>query len=90
MYQSGNPAAHIIAEYKQTACLEGFFKDTGNRMILITRGLTYPEENYMKDSLGYLPQWNLLASDAIAIIVNNNNKDTCSRSTGWLNNWQVR
>lgn len=77
MYQSGNPAAHIIAEYKpEAACLKDFFKDTGNRMILITRGLTYPEENYMKDSLGYLPQWNLLASDAIAIIVNKNNKDT--------------
>ena len=77
MYKASNPSAEIIADYKpEESCIRDFFKDTANRMVLVTRGLNYQEEKYMKDSLGYYPQWNLLASDAIAVIVNKENPDS--------------
>ncbi len=70
------PKAKIIAEYKPEAeCLKDLIKDS-TRMIIITRGLTPQEEKFYKDSLKYSPTWDKVANDAIAIVVNNNSKDT--------------
>lgn len=77
MYETSNPETKFIASYKTEAeCFRDFFTDTLNRMILVTRGLNSQEEKYMKDSLTYYPRWNLLAADAIAIIVNRSSADT--------------
>lgn len=77
MYEASNPETRIIADYKtEEACIRDFFRDSATRMVLITRGLRYNEESYMKDSLKYPPRWGLLAADAIAVISNRNNPDS--------------
>ena len=77
IFESSFPAAHIIASYKSEAdCLRDFFKDSMNRLVIVTRGLKPNEEKYMRDSLMYNPGWNVIASDAIAVIVPAGSKDT--------------
>ncbi len=77
VYELSYPNAHIIAQYKPEAdCLKDFFKDTLNRMVIVTRGLEDKEDKYMLDSLNYRPGWDKIANDAIAVIVNIKNTDT--------------
>ena len=77
MYETSYPETHINVSYKTEAdCFKDFFKDSTNRLIIVTRGLTDKEERFMMDSLGYNPGWNVVASDAVAIIVNNKSTDT--------------
>ncbi|MBC7867533.1 MAG: substrate-binding domain-containing protein [Gloeobacteraceae cyanobacterium ES-bin-316] len=77
MYEASFPGTDIIPHYKPEAeCLRDLLQDTSNRGIVITRGLTDKEELYLKDSLKYLPAWNPVASDAIAVIVNAASEDT--------------
>jgi phosphate transport system substrate-binding protein len=77
MYEATYPGTKIIASYKPEAeCIKDFFRDTLNRMVIITRGLTDKEDHFMQDSLGYLPPWHEVASDAIAIVINKNSTDT--------------
>jgi phosphate transport system substrate-binding protein len=77
VYEATFPGTHIIADYKPEAdCFKDFFRDTLNRMIIVTRGLSDKEDKYMKDSLNYTPGWNQIAADAITIIVNIKSTDT--------------
>jgi phosphate transport system substrate-binding protein len=77
MYETSFPGTKIIAHYKsEVDCFKDFFRDSLNRMIIVTRGLTAKEEKFMTDSLGYNPGWNEIASDAIAVVVNKNSVDT--------------
>ena len=77
VYESSYPGTTIVAHYKpEAACLKDLFGDTSNRMVVVTRGLTAEEESFFKDSLGYVPQWGMMATDAIAVIVNKKSKDT--------------
>lgn len=77
VFEGSNPGATIIAHYKPEAdCLKDILRDSGTRMVIVTRGLARNEEKYFKDSLNYLPRWDELATDAIAIIVNNRSNDT--------------
>lgn len=77
MYQTSFPGTKIIAHYKsEVDCFKDFFRDSLNRMIIVTRGLTREEERYMTDSLGYNPGWKAIASDAVAVIVHHNSNDT--------------
>jgi len=77
MYEASFPGTDIIPHYKPEAeCLRDLFKDTTNRAIIITRGLTEKEEKFLRDSLKYLPAWNAVATDAIAVVVNGKSQDT--------------
>ena len=77
MYEASFPGTKINAQYKSEAdCLKDFFNDSLNRMIIVTRGLTAKEEKVMTQKLSFNPGWNELASDAVAIVVNKNSKDT--------------
>ena len=77
VYESSFPGTHIIASYKTEAdCLKDLFRDSINRMVIVTRGLSDKEDKYLKDSLGYNAGWNAIASDAITIIVNAKSTDT--------------
>ncbi len=77
MYAAGHPNAHIIAHYKPEAdCIRDLISDSLNRMIIITRGLSVREKEYFTDSLGFKPDWDGLATDAIAVVVNKDNPDT--------------
>jgi phosphate transport system substrate-binding protein len=77
LFESSFPGTHIIAEYKPEAdCLKDFFRDTLNRLAIVTRGLNDKEDRFMLDSLNYRPGWDKIATDAIAIIVNAGSNDT--------------
>ena len=77
MYESAFPGTKINAHYKSEAdCMKDFFKDSINRMVIVTRGLTDNEEKYMIDSIGFNPGWQEVATDAVAVIVHKNSKDT--------------
>jgi phosphate transport system substrate-binding protein len=77
VFEGSYPGAKIIAHYKPEAdCLRDILKDSITRMVIVTRGLTRKEEKYFKDSLNYFPRWDEIATDAIAIIVNQHSNDT--------------
>jgi phosphate transport system substrate-binding protein len=77
MYEATYPGTKINAHYKSEAdCMKDFFKDSSNRMVIVTRGLTDNEEKYMIDSIGFNPGWQEVATDAVAVIVHKSSRDT--------------
>jgi phosphate transport system substrate-binding protein len=73
VFESSYPDAHIIAHYKPEAeCLTDLLTDS-IRMVIVTHGLKPEEREYIRDSTGYMPGFDKLAFDAIAVIVNRNN-----------------
>ncbi len=77
MYEASFPGTKINAHYKTEAdCMKDFFKDSTNRLVIVTRGLTINEEKYMIDSIGFNPGWQEVARDAVAVIVNIKSNDT--------------
>ena len=77
MYEASNPETRIEAAYKSEAdCMRDFIRDSSTRLVIVTRGLTDKEYRYMSDSLGYAPGWNIVAADAVAIIVHATSNDT--------------
>jgi phosphate transport system substrate-binding protein len=77
MYEASFPETHIIPTYKSEAdCFRDLFSDTLNRLVVVGRGLNKKEERFLTDSLTYNPGCNAVASDAIAIVINSNSKDT--------------
>ena len=76
VFESSFPDAKINVHYKPEAeCFKDLAQDS-TRMIIVTRGLNKKEENFYKDSIHFVPVYGILAYDAVAIIVNNNSKDT--------------
>ncbi|GAC1387345.1 MAG: substrate-binding domain-containing protein [Ginsengibacter sp.] len=76
VFESLFPQAHIIPSYKPEAeCLKDLIKDS-TRMIIITRGLDSAEEKFYKDSIKYAPNYDKVANDAVALIVNNKSPDS--------------
>lgn len=77
VYEGTYPGTKIIAHYKTEAeCFRDLYSDTSNRMIIVTRGLTSKESRYYTDSLSYTPSSNMVAYDAITVVVNKNSTDT--------------
>lgn len=70
------PNARIITHYKPEAeCLKDLLVDS-IRMVIVTRGLSEEEVNFFRDTLGFAPKYGKMASDAIAVVVNNKAKDS--------------
>lgn len=77
MYHNSYPETKIVAHYKPEAeCIKDLFNDSATRTVIITRGLTEKETKYFTAELGYIPANNIVATDAIAIVVNNASEDT--------------
>lgn len=77
IYEASYPGTKIMAHYKPEAdCFRDLLKDSVNRLVIVTRGLTTREEKYFIDSLGYNPGWNQVATDAITLIINTKSYDT--------------
>ncbi|WP_119078535.1 PstS family phosphate ABC transporter substrate-binding protein [Chitinophaga alhagiae] len=75
VFQSLYPKTKIIAEYKPEAdCFKDLFNDSA-RMIIVTRDLKADEVEYFKKEK-IRPQSMQLATDAVALIVNNANPDS--------------
>lgn len=76
VFESSFPNVKIIAEYKSEAeCLRDLTTDS-TRMVIVTRGLTLAEEKFYVDSFHLTPAVGALAWDAVAVIVNNQSKDS--------------
>lgn len=76
VFEALYPKAKIIADYKPEAeCFKDLMKDS-TRMIIVTRGLTDEEEKFYRDSFSFYPNYDKIAYDAIAVIVNNNYPDS--------------
>jgi phosphate transport system substrate-binding protein len=76
VFESSFPDAHVLIDYKsEAACLKDIYNDS-TRLIIITRGLTLPEEYYFKDTAKTPAISGILAYDAVALVVNNHSQDT--------------
>ncbi|HVX50716.1 MAG TPA: substrate-binding domain-containing protein [Chitinophagaceae bacterium] len=76
VYESTYPQTHIIATYESEAdCFRDLQKDS-TRMIIVARGLTEEESSFYKAKLSYKPDFDVLAYDAVDVIVNAASKDT--------------
>ena len=77
VFEANYPGTTINAAYKPEAeCLKDLFRDSATRLVITTRGLTYKEAKYFDDTLHYVPRSEKIASDAIAIVLNKDSKDT--------------
>ena len=76
IYKSSFPKANIVASYKpEVDCFKDLQQDS-TRMIIVARGLNKNEEAFFTNKLTYKPEDDILAYDAVAIIVNTLNNDT--------------
>ena len=76
VFESQYPKAKIKVHYKPEAeCLRDLNNDS-IRMVIVTRGLADNEVKILKDTLQFNPMFGPLAFDAIAVITNNQSKDT--------------
>lgn len=76
VYQSSHPGTTIEASYKsEVDCFRDLQKDS-TRLIIVSRGLTDDENEFYKQKLSYKAQWDILAYDAIAVIVNIHSSDS--------------
>lgn len=77
MFEASFPDAKINVHYKpEAACLKDLIADSATRLVIVTRGLNAKEERYFEDSMNYIPRWDKIATDAIAIVVNAASNDT--------------
>jgi phosphate transport system substrate-binding protein len=76
VFRSSFPNARILVDYKpEAACLRDLYSDSV-RMVIVTRGLTLPEERYFQDTAKTPAISGILAFDAVAMVVNNKSRDT--------------
>lgn len=76
VFASSYPKANIIVHYKsEIECIKDLVEDS-TRMVIVTRGLEKKEQEGFKTQLGFHPTFGILAYNAVAVIVNNQSKDT--------------
>ena len=82
VYESNNPGAKILVQYKpEAACLQDLGVDS-IRMIITTRKLMDDETAFVIDSFKIEPESMVIAYDAIAVIVNPASPDSFLQ---WMN-----
>ncbi|NCT93648.1 MAG: hypothetical protein GXC72_04430 [Chitinophagaceae bacterium] len=70
VHHSSFPETEIIASYKPEAdCFRDLQRDS-TRMIIVARGLNKPEASFFENQLSFIPQYGILAYDAVAVVVN--------------------
>ena len=76
VFEARHPDAHIIVHYKPEAdCFRDFAIDS-IRMVIVTRKTTPQEQGFIIDSMRVGPEQMIVARDAIAIILNKEEKDS--------------
>jgi len=76
VFASSYPKANIIVHYKsEIECIKDLVEDS-TRMVIVTRGLDKKEQEGFKTQLGFNPTFGILAYNAVAVIVNNQSKDS--------------
>ncbi len=76
VYESSWPESDIVASYKSEAdCFRDLQHDS-TTMVIVTRSPNETERKFFKNKLNYNLQYDLLAFDAIAVIVNKSSNDS--------------
>lgn len=76
VHQSAFPNTTIIASYKpEVDCFRDLQNDS-TRMIIVAKGLNEKEAEFYKSILSFSPLYGVLAYDAVALMVNNQAKDS--------------
>jgi phosphate transport system substrate-binding protein len=76
LYEDTYPKAHIIAHYKpEVECFKDLQSDS-TRMVIVARNLTSQERDYYNNKLNFPVQDGTTAYDAVAVIINNEAKDS--------------
>lgn len=76
LYKNTFPETNIKVTYKsEVECFKDLLNDS-TRLIITSRSLTKNEEAYFKNKLSFIPPYAVMAYDAVAAIVNINNKDS--------------
>ena len=69
VFESNHPGTEIAVSYKAEAeCLKDLMVDSV-RMVILTRGFSEAEENFIVDSMKTSPRQMVVARDAVAVIV---------------------
>jgi phosphate transport system substrate-binding protein len=76
VFESSWPEAQIVASYKSEADCFRDLQNDSTTMVIVTRGLNRQETKFFKNKLNYDPRYDLLAFDAIAVIVNKSSNDS--------------
>ena len=76
VFESSYPDVTVIAEYKpESECLRDLEKDS-TKIVIISRELTRDETRFFDEKIKYKPEFAQLAKDAVAVVVNVNNRDS--------------
>ena len=76
VFESAYPDTKVIAEFKSEAdCIRDLEKDS-TKVVIISRELSRDETKFFDSKITYKPEFDQLAKDAIAVIVNINNPDS--------------
>lgn len=76
VFESLHKDADIVVHYKPEAeCLKDLDNDS-IRMVIVTRPIDRNEQNKLQKKLSFNPSFGAVAFDAIAVITNNQSKDT--------------
>ena len=76
MYQLTYPNTRIIADYKpEVECFKDF-QDDQTRLIIVARGLDSTESGFYKARIGSNPRFEVIAFDAVAVLVNKHSPDS--------------
>ncbi len=76
VFESAYPDTKVVAEYKPEAeCIRDLEKDS-TKVVIISRELTRDETRFFDTKIEYKPQFDQVAKDAVAVIINVNNPDS--------------
>lgn len=76
VFESAYPDIKVTAEYKPEAdCIRDLQKDS-TKVVIISRELSRDETKFFYNKIAYKPEFDQLAKDAVAVIVNVNNPDS--------------
>lgn len=76
VFESAYPDIKVIAEYKpETECIRDLEKDS-TKVVIISRELNRDETRFFDTKIEYKPQFDQIAKDAVAVIINVHNPDS--------------
>lgn len=76
VFESAYPDVNVIAEYKpESECIRDLGKDS-TKIVIISRELSDAETQFFNSKIEFKPQFDQVAKDAVAVIINENNPDS--------------
>lgn len=76
VFESAYPDVNVIAEYKpESECIRDLEKDS-TKIVIISRELSRDETQYFNSKIEFKPEFDQVAKDAVAVIINENNPDS--------------